>query len=89
VQNQNALSAGATVPLLADVSGFGDRLGFIALFRLFPAHITGNVVLLAFSAGTLCGAIGHLTISFLTLIAPILAALTLGLLARPHPETVV
>ena len=45
-------------------------------------------LLLAFSAGALCGAIGYLTTDYLALIAPILAALTLGLFARPHPATV-
>src|SRR6185503_20122192 len=31
------------------ISGFVDTLGFIALFNLFAAHITGNVVLIAAS----------------------------------------
>src|SRR6188768_2183298 len=35
--------------LLAYISGFVDTLGFIALFALFPAHITGNFVLIAAS----------------------------------------
>ena len=30
---------------LGFISGFVDTLGFIALFNLFAAHITGNVVL--------------------------------------------
>lgn len=45
-------------------------------------------LMLCFSAAALCGAIGYLTIGFLALVAPILAALTLGLFARPHPATV-
>jgi uncharacterized membrane protein YoaK (UPF0700 family) len=45
-------------------------------------------LLLSFSAGALCGAIGYLTLGFVALIAPILAALTLGLFARPHPAKV-
>lgn len=46
-------------------------------------------LLLAFGAGAITGAIGYLTIGFLALTAPIVAALTLGLFARPHPATVV
>jgi uncharacterized membrane protein YoaK (UPF0700 family) len=42
-------------------------------------------LMLSFGAGALCGALGYLTIGFVALIAPILAALTLGLFARPHP----
>jgi uncharacterized membrane protein YoaK (UPF0700 family) len=42
-------------------------------------------LMLAFGAGAITGALGYLTIGFLALIAPILAALTLGLFARPHP----
>jgi uncharacterized membrane protein YoaK (UPF0700 family) len=42
---------------------------------------------LAFSAGALAGAVGYVTIGFLALVAPILVALTLGLLGRPHPAT--
>jgi uncharacterized membrane protein YoaK (UPF0700 family) len=49
VPKPNTLSARATMSLLAYVSGFVDTLGFIALFGLFPAHITGNFVLLAAS----------------------------------------
>jgi uncharacterized membrane protein YoaK (UPF0700 family) len=40
---------------------------------------------LAFSAGAIGGAVGYVTIGFLALIAPILVALTLGLLGKPHP----
>ncbi len=35
--------------MLGYISGFVDTLGFIALFALFPAHITGNFVLIAAS----------------------------------------
>ena len=35
--------------ILAFISGFVDTLGFIALYGLFAAHITGNVVLIAAS----------------------------------------
>jgi uncharacterized membrane protein YoaK (UPF0700 family) len=35
--------------LLAYISGFVDTLSFVALFGLFAAHITGNIVLLATS----------------------------------------
>jgi uncharacterized membrane protein YoaK (UPF0700 family) len=44
-------------------------------------------LMLAFGAGTLLGALGYLTIGFFALIAPILLALSLGLLGRPHPAT--
>src|SRR5436190_20042945 len=35
--------------VLACISGFVDTLGFVALFGLFAAHITGNFVLIAAS----------------------------------------
>lgn len=35
--------------LLAYISGFVDTLSFVALFGLFAAHITGNIVLVATS----------------------------------------
>jgi uncharacterized membrane protein YoaK (UPF0700 family) len=49
VEKQNTLSARATMSMLGYISGFVDTLGFIALFALFPAHITGNFVLIAAS----------------------------------------
>jgi uncharacterized membrane protein YoaK (UPF0700 family) len=42
-------------------------------------------LMLAFSAGAISGAVGYVTIGFLALVAPILVALALGLLGRPHP----
>jgi uncharacterized membrane protein YoaK (UPF0700 family) len=45
-------------------------------------------LMLAFSAGAIGGAVGYATIGFLALIAPILAALALGLFGRPHPAAV-
>ena len=47
MQKQNTLGPRATMSALGFISGFVDTLGFIALFGLFAAHITGNVVLLA------------------------------------------
>jgi uncharacterized membrane protein YoaK (UPF0700 family) len=47
VQKQNTLGPRATMSALGFISGFVDTLGFIALFKLFAAHITGNVVLIA------------------------------------------
>jgi uncharacterized membrane protein YoaK (UPF0700 family) len=35
--------------LLSYISGFVDTLSFVALFGLFAAHITGNIVMLATS----------------------------------------
>jgi uncharacterized membrane protein YoaK (UPF0700 family) len=49
VQKRNTLGARATMSILGFISGFVDTLGFIALYGLFAAHITGNVVLLAAS----------------------------------------
>ena len=49
MEKRYALSARATTAILGYISGMVDTLGFVALFGLFPAHITGNVVLLAAS----------------------------------------
>jgi uncharacterized membrane protein YoaK (UPF0700 family) len=49
VQKRNTLGPRATMSALGFISGFVDTLGFIALFNLFAAHITGNVVLIAAS----------------------------------------
>ena len=49
------------------------------------ARLANLVPLMLPSLPAITGAIGYLTIGFLALIAPILAALTLGLFARPHP----
>jgi uncharacterized membrane protein YoaK (UPF0700 family) len=45
-------------------------------------------LILAFTAGTICGAVGYVTIGFWALAAPTVAALTLGLLGKPHPPAV-
>lgn len=47
VHKQNTLGPRVTTSALGFISGFVDTLGFIALFKLFAAHITGNVVLIA------------------------------------------
>jgi uncharacterized membrane protein YoaK (UPF0700 family) len=60
---------------LGFISGFVDTLGFIALFKLFAAHITGNVVLIA---ATLVDQIDHhygLAMKFLAIPTFILAAI--------------
>jgi uncharacterized membrane protein YoaK (UPF0700 family) len=49
VQKRNTLGPRTTMSALGFISGFVDTLGFIALFNLFAAHITGNVVLIAAS----------------------------------------
>jgi uncharacterized membrane protein YoaK (UPF0700 family) len=49
VQKRNTLGPRVTMSALGFISGFVDTLGFIALFNLFAAHITGNVVLIAAS----------------------------------------
>lgn len=49
MQKRNTLGPRTTMSALGFISGFVDTLGFIALFNLFAAHITGNVVLIAAS----------------------------------------
>jgi len=41
-----AIPSKQAAPLLAAVAGYVDTLGFVALFGLFTAHVTGNFVLI-------------------------------------------
>jgi uncharacterized membrane protein YoaK (UPF0700 family) len=52
---------GTIAPLLSFVAGYVDTVGFIALFGLFTAHVTGNFVLIGASfAQTHSGVIAKL-----------------------------
>ena len=56
-----ALGSAAAGALLAFTAGFVDTTGFIALFGLFTAHVTGNFVLIgAAIAGSHTGILGKL-----------------------------
>src|SRR6478752_3902844 len=47
MNKETPLGPVATMSALAFTSGFVDVLSFVALFGLFAAHITGNVVMMA------------------------------------------
>jgi uncharacterized membrane protein YoaK (UPF0700 family) len=42
-------------------------------------------LVLSFTAGAVLGAVGYVAIGFLALVAPILAAASLGFFGKPHP----
>lgn len=77
---------GNLMQIIVDALDVVHRHGAVDAKRARLANLVP--LMLSFAAGSLCGAIGYLTIGFLVLVAPILAALTLGLFARPHPATV-
>lgn len=77
---------GNLMQIIVDALDVVHRHGAVDAKRARLANLVP--LMLSFAAGSLCGAIGYLTIGFLALVAPILAALTLGLFARPHPATV-
>lgn len=54
-------SPGLKTAALSFIAGFVDTVGFIALFGLFTAHVTGNFVMLgAGIAGESAGALAKL-----------------------------
>lgn len=66
---------------LSFVAGFVDTLGFIALFGLFTAHVTGNFVLIGAALSTSAGHAGLLA-KLLALPIFVLAAALATMLAR-------
>ena len=72
----------ATSVLLAAVAGFVDTVGFIALFGLFTAHVTGNFVLIG---AALAGSGDGLLAKLLALPVFMLVVATVALLLR-HPQ---
>lgn len=71
----------ATAIGLSFVAGFVDTLGFIALFGLFTAHVTGNFVLIGAALSTAAGQAG-LIAKLLALPTFVLVAAGVTVLAR-------
>lgn len=71
----------ATATGLSFVAGFVDTLGFIALFGLFTAHVTGNFVLIGAALSTPAGQAGLLA-KLLALPTFVLAAALATVLVR-------
>jgi uncharacterized membrane protein YoaK (UPF0700 family) len=84
-----ALGSAATGALLAFTAGFVDTTGFIALFGLFTAHVTGNFVLIgAAIAGSHAGILGKLlALPMFVLAVAATRWFVLGREARGHDAT--
>lgn len=71
-----------TTALLSFVAGYVDTVGFVALFSLFTAHVTGNFVLIGATLGQAAGSSAGLLAKLLALPCFIAAVALSTLLLR-------